>query len=88
MPEMTEDQLAQALRGVGQEVTEGSKQKMREMMKRSREVLKTAHLKGSSTELHAEISSPKLDTKDFQFALPAGTVLKESLLGGVLGAGK
>jgi hypothetical protein len=45
-------------------------------------------MKGSSTELHADISSPKMNTKDFQFALPAGTVLKESLLGGVLDGGQ
>ena len=88
IPEMTEEQLEEAIKGMGQEVTEESKQKMREMMKRSKEVLKTAHMTGSSTELHAEISSPKLNTKDFQFALPAGTVLKESLLGGVLGGSK
>jgi len=88
MPEMTDEQLEEAIKGMGQEVTEESKQKMREMMNRSKHVLKTAHMKGSSTELHAEISSPKMNTKDFQFALPAGTVLKESLLGGVLGGSK
>ena len=88
IPEMTDEQLEETIKGMGREVTEESKQKMREMMKRSKDVLKTADMKGSSTELHAEISSPKMNTKDFQFALPAGTVLKESLLGGVLGGSK
>ena len=88
MPEMTDEQLEETIKVMGQEVTEESKQKMREMMKRSRDVLKTTDMKGSSTELHAEISSPKMKTKDFQFALPAGTVLKESLFGGVLGGSK
>ena len=88
MPEMTDEQLEEAIKGMGQDVTEESKQKMREMMNRSKDVLKTADMKGSSTELHAEISSPKMNTKDFQFALPAGTVLKESLFGGVLGGSK
>ena len=88
MPEMTDEQLEQTIKGMGQDVTEESKQKMREMMKRSKDVLKTADMKGSSTELHAEISSPKMNTKDFQFALPVGTVLKESLFGGVLGGSK
>ncbi len=88
MPEMTDEQLEEAIKSMGQDVTEESKQKMREMMKRSKDVLKTADMKGSSTELHAEISSPKMNTKDFQFALPAGTVLKESLFGGVLGGSK
>ena len=83
MPEMTDEQLEQALKSTGQEVTEESKQKMREMMKSSKDVLKTVHMKGFSTELHADISSPKMNTKDFQFALPAGTVLNESLFGGV-----
>lgn len=84
IPEMTDEQLEEAIKGMGQEVTEESKQKMREMMKKSRDALKTDHMKGASTELHAEISSPQMNTKDFQFALPAGTVLKESLFGGVL----
>ncbi|MBC8459282.1 MAG: hypothetical protein H8D67_14915 [Deltaproteobacteria bacterium] len=88
MPEMTDEQLEEAIKGMGQEVTEESKQKMREMMKRSKDVLNTSHMKGSSTELHAEISSPKMNNKDFQFALPAGTVLKESLFGGVLGGSR
>ncbi len=88
MPEMTDEQLEEAIKSMGQEVTEESKQKMREMMKRSRDVLKTTDMKGSSTELHAEITSPKMNTKDFQFAFPAGTVLKESLFGGVLGGSK
>ncbi len=82
IPEMTDEQLEEAIKGMGQEVTEESKKKMREIVKSSREVLKTAHMKGSSTELHTEISSPKMNTKDFQFVLPAGTVLKESLFGG------
>jgi hypothetical protein len=82
IPEMTDEQLEETLKGMGREVTQENKQKMREMIKSSKNVLKTADMKGSSTELHAEISSPKMNTKDFQFALPAGTVLKESLLGG------
>ena len=88
MPEMTDELLEETIKGMGQKVTEESKQKMRDMMKRSKDVMKATDIKGSSTELHAEISSPKMNTKDFQFALPAGTVLKESLFGGVLGGSK
>lgn len=88
MPEMTDEVLEETIKSMGQDVTEESKQKMREMMKRSKDVLNTSHMKGSSTELHAEISSPKMNNKDFQFALPAGTVLKESLFGGVLGGSR
>jgi len=86
MPEMTDEQLEEAIKGMGQAVTEESKQKMREMMKQSKDLLKTAPMKGSSTETHANVSSPKLKIEDFRFALPAGTVLKESLFGGILDA--
>lgn len=85
MPQMTDEELEEAIKGMGQEVTRESKQRMREMMKRSTDVLKAGKMKGSSTELHAEISSPELSKIVFQFALPEGTVLKESLFGGILG---
>ena len=45
-------------------------------------------MKGSSTELHTTVSSPELDEGDFRFALPEGTVLKDSLFGEVLGGDK
>lgn len=87
MPEMTDEQLEEAIKGMGQEVTEESKKKMREMMERSRTMFKTMKMKGSSTELHTNVSSPELSKNDFKFALPEGTVLKESLFGGVLDQG-
>jgi hypothetical protein len=87
MPEMTDEQLEEAIKGMGQEVTEESKKKMREMMERSRTMFKTKKMKGSSTELHANVSSPELNKNDFKFALPEGAVLKESLFGGVLDQG-
>jgi len=85
MPELTDAQLEESIKSMGQEVTEESKKNIREMMKKSQSMLKTMEMKGSSTELHANISSPELNKSDFQFALPEGTVLKESLFGGVLG---
>ena len=88
MPEMTDEQLEEAIKGLGQEVTEESKQRMREMMKSARDSLTASRMKGSSTEFHVEISAPEVSRKDFQFALPNGTVLKESLFGGVLGGSK
>lgn len=88
MPEITDEQLEESIEGMGQEVTEENKQKMREIMKRSKKLLNSAKMKGSSTELHAEISSPEMNTKAFQFALPKDTALKESLFGGVLGGSK
>jgi len=82
MPEMTDEQLEEAIKGMGQEVTDESKKNMREMMERSEKMLKTVKMKGSSTELHANVSSPELNKNDFKFALPEGAVLKESLSGG------
>jgi len=87
-PEITDAQLEEALKGMGQQVTEESKQKMREMMETSMDALKAAQFKGFSTELHTEISLREMDAKAFEFAVPEGAVLKDSLLGGVLGGRK
>ncbi|MBN2312919.1 MAG: hypothetical protein JXM79_03250 [Sedimentisphaerales bacterium] len=88
IPEMTDEQIEQAIKSMGQEVTEEGKQRVRAMMEGSKEALKMTHMKGSSTELYSEISSPGLDKKDFQFVLPEGVELKESLFGGILGGNK
>lgn len=88
IPEMTDKQLEEAITGLGQEVTQESKKNMREMMERSRAMLKTVKLNGSSTELHVNVSSPELNESDFKFSLPEGTVLKDSLFGGIFGANK
>ena len=87
MPEMTDEQLEQAIKGMGQEVTDESKKNMREMTEKSRKMLKTMKMKGSSTELHANVSSPELNENDFKFDPPEGTVFKESLFEGVLDQG-
>ena len=55
-----------------------------EMEKQSRSMLKNMNLSGYTTEVHTSISSPVLTPADFKFALPKGTVLKDSLFGGVL----
>lgn len=82
MPEMTDEQLEEAIKGMGQEVTDESRKNIREMMERSGKMLKTMEIRGSSTELHTNVSSPELNKNDFKFTLPEGAVLKESLLGG------
>ena len=87
IPKMTDEQLEQAIKSMGQEVTEESKKNMMEMMERSRTMFKSMKMKGSSTELHANVSSPELNKNDFKFDLPEGAVLKESLFGGVLDQG-
>ncbi|MFH0910715.1 MAG: hypothetical protein V1918_04330 [Planctomycetota bacterium] len=88
IPEMTDEQLDETIRGMGFEVTEENRKSMRERMNKSKETLKTAKLTGSSTETHANISSPELWKADFQFPLPEGAVLKDSLFGNAMSGGK
>jgi hypothetical protein len=85
MPEMTDESLEESIKAMGQEVTEENTQRMREVMKRTADSVKGMDIKGSSTETHTDISFPELTKDDFQFAVPEGTELKESLFGGVLG---
>ncbi len=82
IPEMTDEQVDEVVKGVGQEVTEESRKQMRAMMEQSRTTAKTMKIKGSSTEIHTDFSSPELNKNDFKFAPPEGTALKESLFGG------
>jgi len=87
-PDMTNEQLDEAIKGMGQEVTEESRKNMREVMDRSRAVLKNMKLKGLSTETHVTISSPELSKADFRFVLPNDAVMKDSLFGSILSGGK
>jgi hypothetical protein len=65
---------------MGLEVTEESKKRMKEITKDSN----NTKLHGFSTEIHREISSPDLQAEDFHFAVPQGTVFKQSLFDGIL----
>ena len=84
IPAITDEQLEEAVKGMGLKVTEESKEKMKNMMKMSEDTMKLAKLKGTSTELHVKISTPELSKKDFEFTVPKGTILKESLFEGIL----
>lgn len=84
--QMTDQQLDEAIRGMGQEVTEGRREAMRKIMRHAEDTRKTGNLKGVSTELHTKIAAPKLKAEDFAFTPPDGAVIKESLFGGVLNA--
>ena len=85
IPEMTDADLEEALKGLGQEVNEETKKKMRQTMEKTRSMMKTMKLKGTSIETHKKVASPGLDNSDFEYTPPQGTVLKESLFGGFLG---
>lgn len=81
IPELTDKQLEEAAKGMGLEVTEESKQKVKEMMTSSRTMLQNAQIKGTTTELHRQISSPDLNKDNFTFAPPETAQLKASLFG-------
>ena len=83
-PELTEEQLEDAIKGLGQEVTEERKEAMRKILKQAEDSLKTSKLKGEMTELHSKIACPEFVAADFDFKVPEGTELKKSILGGVL----
>lgn len=87
IPEMTDQQVAEALQGLGQEISAESMQKMRALMNQSKALFETAQMNGSITELHENVSSPDFKPEDLQFAIPEGTKLTESLLSGMLGTG-
>lgn len=81
MPKMTDQQLEEGIKAMGQEVTEESKEATRKMMSQAEDRIKMAKLKGLRTELHTKIDTSELKAGDFSFTLPAGTVLEESLFG-------
>ena len=83
--EMTDAQLDALLKNMGVEGSPEIKQKMKDRMKRSEEAPANTKAQGSVTTIYVDISSPEMGNADFQFKLPEGAVLKESLLGEILG---
>ncbi len=88
IPDLTDEQLEEGVKALGQEATAENMQRMRELMERSRKVVSTMKMTGSVTEVHASASSPELNAADFQFSPPPDTELKESPFGGFLGGKK
>lgn len=78
IPEMTEEQVVEAIKMMGQEVTEENKQKLREMMAKREESMANSNLQGSMVEVHKNITTPDFNDEDFEYELPEGTILKES----------
>ena len=75
MPEMTDAQLEESIKAIGEKVTDRSKEDMRCMM----ESVAKMTMKGDITEIHAAVSSPELNTKDFSYVLPEDAVRMGSL---------
>jgi hypothetical protein len=84
-PEMTDQQLDDALKAMGQDVTAASRQQMRDAMKRGRE--SAAQMKGSQSEVYTKIGSPDFKAADFDFKVPEGVKLGDSPFGGGAGSG-
>lgn len=87
-PDITDVQLDEALKGMGQQPTEETRKSMREMMNGSQALIKNMKITGSSTETHTNISSPPLSHMDFQFAPPKDAVMKESLFDSLMSGAK
>lgn len=81
-PELTDDEIKEAISGMGLEVTEKSIHRMRDTLARADEILERSSRTGTSTEVFVEVSSPELKKSDFTFVLPEGTSCKDSLFGG------
>ena len=82
IPEPTDEQLDAAISRMGPNVTAETRKARRDMLVQSLKRTAALHLSGEfTTEVHAGITSPALDKKDFVFTPPAGAVLKESLGG-------
>jgi hypothetical protein len=83
-PKMTDQELEEAIKAMGQEVTEERKEALRKIMQQTRDYRKAAKPKGLWTELYTKIDAPKLKEADFVFAVPVGVLLKESPYEGIL----
>ena len=87
VPKLTDAEIDEAIKAMGQTVSEESRNKMRTMMSYGENMLKTAKPKGSIAETHVAMTSPELNEADFHFAIPDGAVLKESLFSTLLDGG-
>jgi hypothetical protein len=85
-PQMTDQQLDDAIKASGQQPTDASRQQMRNTMKQAQDSIQTANLKGFSTEIQLKIAAPDLKDADFNFKLPPDATLKDSLFGGAMNA--
>jgi hypothetical protein len=83
VPQMTDQQLDDSIKAMGEQVTDATRQQMRDMMKKAQESVENTHLSGSSTEIQVKIASPDLKGGDFAFQVPPDATLKDSLFGTV-----
>lgn len=82
-PTMSDKDMAEAMKGMGQKVTPAQIAEMKKMMQDAQKALATSNLKSVSTESHINIGQPQLTAPEFAYKLPAGAVLKDSLWQGL-----
>ena len=85
VPDPTDEELTQSAKAMGMEATEENKKKIRDMAKQQMEAAKNMNIKGTIVETYSKIASPELSKKDFEFSVPEGTALKDSLFKGAMG---
>lgn len=81
MPKMTDEQMGEAIKAMGMKDSPEIRQKMLDDIKNAEKMSVNIDRQGSFTETYSDISSPETKKEDFQFQLPEGAVLKESLFG-------
>jgi len=86
VPQMTDQELDDAIKAMGQQVTDARRQEMRDSMKKAQETVNAAKLRGVSTEVQTKTSSPELKDSDFAFTVPADAHLEGSLFDAGMGA--
>lgn len=79
LPDMTRKDIEDALNDMRETVTEKKVKDLETRMKLANLLLEIWKAKGTHTEQHMDISSPKLDKSDFKFTPPEGTVFKDSI---------
>ena len=81
-PEMTDEQLDEALEAMGQDMSDESRERMREMMKTAMGA-EQPEIKGGSVQIQRNLSTAKVDANAFRFVPPGDAEEKKSLFGGV-----
>jgi antitoxin component YwqK of YwqJK toxin-antitoxin module len=70
---LTDKGMERIINHIGVKATEEFKKEVREDMKKSQQT----EIKGVFTQIYNDISFPELSSKDFQFKIPQGVVLRE-----------
>jgi len=81
-PEMSDEDLEAALRGMGREVNEENVAQFRAMTENAQRMMSDMGLRGTMTEYHRHITHPDVKPEDFVFTPPEGAERKDALFDG------